>query len=126
MATRVSYPLEVEMKAIEMRLAGTPVREVMEKLCIRNKTQLKTWMCWHRSVEMHRQEQPAGKEYSYGKGLKYGSELEKLQGGKPLPQAVDRIAKKVQGDGKEVSSASSTHGWSRSESCYLLSLKSSV
>ncbi|WP_397346656.1 hypothetical protein [Paenibacillus polymyxa] len=44
MATRVSYPLEIKMKAIEMRLARVPVREVMEQLGIRNKTQLKTWM----------------------------------------------------------------------------------
>ncbi len=39
MATRVSYPVEVKMKAIEMRLAGIPVKEVMEQLGIRNKTQ---------------------------------------------------------------------------------------
>ncbi|ODB57004.1 hypothetical protein A7311_01380 [Paenibacillus polymyxa] len=35
MATRVSYPLEIKMKAIEMRLARVPVREVMEQLGIR-------------------------------------------------------------------------------------------
>ncbi|WP_161786239.1 hypothetical protein [Paenibacillus polymyxa] len=28
LATRVSYPLEVKMRVIEIRLAGTPVREV--------------------------------------------------------------------------------------------------
>lgn len=39
LATRVSYPVEVKMKAIEMRLAGIPVKEVMEQLGIRNKTQ---------------------------------------------------------------------------------------
>lgn len=32
MATRVSYPVEVKMQAIKMRLAGVPVREVMEEL----------------------------------------------------------------------------------------------
>ena len=41
MGTRVSYPVEVKMKAIEMRLAKVPVKEVMEELNIRNKTQLK-------------------------------------------------------------------------------------
>ena len=45
MGTRVSYPVEVKMKAIEMRLARVPVKEVMEELNIRNYTQLKTWMC---------------------------------------------------------------------------------
>ncbi|TKH40080.1 hypothetical protein C1I59_00980 [Paenibacillus polymyxa] len=69
MATRVSYPLEIMMKAIEMRLAGVPVKEVMEQLVIRNKTQLKTWMRWYRKGEVHRLEQPVGKQYSYGKGL---------------------------------------------------------
>ncbi|AZV42724.1 transposase [Peribacillus asahii] len=29
MGTRVSYPAEVKLKAIEMRLAGIPVKEVM-------------------------------------------------------------------------------------------------
>lgn len=38
MATRVSYPREVKMKAINMRLEGVSVREVMEQLSIRNKT----------------------------------------------------------------------------------------
>ncbi len=52
MATRVSYPLEIKMKAIEMRLARVPVREVMEQLGIRNKTQLKTWMRWYQKGEV--------------------------------------------------------------------------
>ena len=30
LATRVSYPVEVKMQAIKMRLAGAPVREVNE------------------------------------------------------------------------------------------------
>ncbi|MCZ8541814.1 helix-turn-helix domain-containing protein, partial [Psychrobacillus psychrodurans] len=54
MGTRVSYPVEVKMKAIEMRLAKVPVKEVMEELNIRNKTQLKTWMRWYRNGEIHR------------------------------------------------------------------------
>lgn len=41
LATRVSYPLELKMKAIEMRLAEVPVKEVMEKLGMRNMSQLK-------------------------------------------------------------------------------------
>ncbi|WP_410510821.1 helix-turn-helix domain-containing protein [Paenibacillus polymyxa] len=45
------------MKAIEMRWAGVPVREVMEQLGIWNKTQLKTWMRWYRTGEEHRLEQ---------------------------------------------------------------------
>ncbi|MGE7623817.1 hypothetical protein ACQKMD_12350 [Viridibacillus sp. NPDC096237] len=36
MGTRVSYPVETKMKAIEMRLAGIPVKQVLEVLNIRN------------------------------------------------------------------------------------------
>lgn len=35
MGTRVSYPYEVKMKAIEMRLAGVPVKHVLEELNIK-------------------------------------------------------------------------------------------
>jgi hypothetical protein len=58
LATRVSYPFELKMKAIEMRLEGVPVREVMEQLGIRNKTK------WCREGDVHRLEQPVGKQYS--------------------------------------------------------------
>ena len=60
MGKRVSYPVEVKMKAIEMRLAGVPVKVVMEELNIRNYTQLKTWMRWYRNGELHRLKQPVG------------------------------------------------------------------
>ncbi len=94
MATRVSYPLDVKMKAIEMRLSGVAVREVMELLSIRNETQLKTWMRWYRNGEMHRLEQPVGKQYSYAKGPEYGSELEKLRiENRFLKQQVDVLKK---------------------------------
>jgi transposase len=67
------------MKAIEMRLTNVPVREVMEQLNIKNESQLKTWMRWYRAGELHRLEQPVGKQYSYGKGPEYESEIERLQ-----------------------------------------------
>ena len=79
MAKRVSYPVEVKMKAIQMRLEGVSRKEVMDQLNIRNVTQLKTWMKWYQSGEMHRLEQPVGKQYSYGKGPSYESEIEELQ-----------------------------------------------
>jgi len=79
MATRVSYPVEVKMKAIQMRLEGISQKDVMEQLNIRNVTQLKTWMKWYRNGELHRLEQPVGKQYSYGKGPEYESETEKLR-----------------------------------------------
>ncbi|WP_310551162.1 IS3 family transposase [Paenibacillus glufosinatiresistens] len=102
MATRVSYPVEIKMKAIEMRLAGVPVREVMEQLGIRNETQLKTWMRWYRKGEVHRLEQPVGKQYSYGKVPEHSTELERVKAeNRFLKQQLD-VPKKVQGIGKEV------------------------
>ncbi|EKF35883.1 transposase [Bacillus xiamenensis] len=75
MGTRVSYPVEVKQKAVEMRLAGVPMKEIMQELNIKNKTQVQTWVRWHKAGDTHRFEQPVGKQYTYGKG----PELERLQ-----------------------------------------------
>jgi transposase len=94
MGTRVSYPVEVKMKAIEMRLAKVPVKEVMEKLNIRNKTQLKRWMHWYRNGEIHRLHQPVGKQYAFGKGPEYESETTKLQAeNRYLKQQIEVLKK---------------------------------
>ena len=79
MGTRVSYPIEVKMKAIEMKLAGVSTKEILEQLNIRNKTQVQTWMKWYRNGEIHRLEQPVGKQYTFGKGPEYENETAKLQ-----------------------------------------------
>ncbi|MGE7875722.1 IS3 family transposase, partial [Bacillus paramycoides] len=102
MGTRVSYPVEVKMKAIEMRLAKVPVKEVLEELNIRNKTQLKTWMQWYRNGEIHRLHQPVGKQCTFGKGPEYGSETAQLKAeNRYLKQQIEGL-KKVRGIGKEV------------------------
>lgn len=94
MGTRVSYPVEIKRKAIEMRLAGVPVKEVMLQLNIRNRSQLKTWMRWYKNGEMHRFEQPVGKQYSYGKGPNDETEIAKLQAeNRYLKQQVDVLKK---------------------------------
>lgn len=94
LATRVSYPLEIKMKAIELRLAGVPTREVMEHLNIRNESQVKTWLRWFQAGEQHRLEQPVGKQYSYGKGPEYGTEMEKLRAeNRFLKQQVEVLKK---------------------------------
>jgi transposase len=36
MGTRVSYPAEVKLEDVKLRLEGTPVKAVMEQLNIRN------------------------------------------------------------------------------------------
>ncbi|EYB35246.1 hypothetical protein DBK22_02913 [Bacillus velezensis] len=79
MGTRVSYPVEVKQKAVEMRLAGVPMKEIMQELNIKNKTQVQTWVRWYKAGDTHRFEQPVGKQYTYGKGPEYSSDLEKLQ-----------------------------------------------
>ncbi|RXK31071.1 transposase, partial [Bacillus velezensis] len=79
MGTRVSYPVEVKQKAVEMRLAGVPMKEILQELNIKNKTQVQTWVRWYKAGDTHRFEQPVGKQYTYGKGPEYSSDLEKLQ-----------------------------------------------
>jgi len=93
-STRVSYPTEIKLKAVEMRLRGVSVREVMEHLCIKNKTQVETWLRWYRNSETHRFEQPVGKQYTYGKGPEFTSELERLkQENRFLKQQLDVLKK---------------------------------
>ncbi|MNI46067.1 hypothetical protein D3C73_1005130 [compost metagenome] len=77
-----------------MRLAGISVKEVMEQLNIRNKTQVKTWMRWYHNDELNRLEQPVGKQYSYGKGPEYASELEMVKAeNRFLKQQLDLLKK---------------------------------
>ncbi|MBK3493791.1 hypothetical protein JFL43_02735 [Viridibacillus sp. YIM B01967] len=54
MGKRVSYPYEVKMKTIEMRLAGKPMKYVLNEVNIRHKTQVETWMLWYKNGEIHR------------------------------------------------------------------------
>ncbi|MDY7431584.1 IS3 family transposase [Bacillus sp. V26] len=107
MGTRMSYPVEVKQKAVEMRLAGMPMKEIMEKLKIKNKTQIQTWVRWHKAGDTHRFEQPVGKQYTYGKGPEYSSELEKLQAENRYLRQQNEVFKKVQRIGKEVDSQTS-------------------
>ncbi|WMT29163.1 IS3 family transposase [Bacillus aerius] len=102
MGTRVSYPVEVKQKAVEMRLAGVPMKEIMQELNIKNKTQVQTWVRWHKAGDTHRFEQPVGKQYSYGKGPEYSSELERLQAENRYLSQQNEVFKKVQRIGKEV------------------------
>jgi len=103
------------MKAIELRLAGVPVKEVMEELDIRNVTQLKVWMAWFRNNELHRLEQPVGKQYSYGKGPEHTSELEKVKAeNRFLKQQLD-VLKKYKEMERRWNRESLSPGWGLSE-----------
>ncbi|MCM3355089.1 IS3 family transposase [Bacillus halotolerans] len=107
MGTRMSYPIEVKQKAVEMRLAGVPMKAIMQELNIKNKTQVQTWVRWHKAGDTHRFEQPVGKQYTYGKGPEYSSELEKLQAENRYLRQQNEVFKKVQRIGKEVDSQTS-------------------
>ncbi len=77
-----------------MRLAGVPMKEIMQELNIKNKTQVQTWVRWYKAGDTHRFEQPVGKQYSYGKGPEYSSELEKLQAENRYLRQQNEVLKK--------------------------------
>jgi transposase len=94
MGARVSYPAEVKLKGVEMRIAGIPVKEVMDQLNIKNRRQIKTWMKWYRNGEIYRFHQPVGKQYTYGKGPEFESEMAKLQAeNRYLKQQIEVLKK---------------------------------
>ncbi|KOO50978.1 transposase [Viridibacillus arvi] len=62
-----------------MRLAGIPVKQILIELNIRHKTQVKTGMRWYKNGEIHRFEQPVGKQYTFDKGPEYENEQTKLE-----------------------------------------------
>ena len=76
MSKKVHYPVEVKLKAIEMKKNGFTNSEIMRELGIKNVSQIKTWMRWERNGESYRFSQPVGKQYSYGKGPEDQDELE--------------------------------------------------
>ena len=75
---RVSYSVETKYKAVKMKAAGFPTKEIMKELNIRNRTQVKTQR-WYRNGESYRFSQHVGKQYTYGKGLEKLSEVEQLK-----------------------------------------------
>ena len=79
MGTRISYPKELKLKAVEMKLQGISTKVIIDKLNIRHKTQVDTWLRWYKKGEMHRFDQPVGKQYTYGKGPEKLTEVERLQ-----------------------------------------------
>jgi transposase len=94
MGTRVSYPVELKMKAIEMKLSGRTTKEIMLELNIRNKTQIMTWMRWYHANDLERLYQPVGKQYSYGKGPEYTSEMDLLRAENRFLQQQIEVLKK--------------------------------
>ena len=94
MVKRISYPVEVKEEAIKMKLEGKTTREIMNKLNIRNETQVHTWWRWYRNGESYRFSQGVGKQYTYGKGNENLSPLETLEReNNYLKQEIDVLKK---------------------------------
>lgn len=92
--TKMKYSIEVKMKAIKMKQDGFPVSEIQKTLGIKNESQVYTWWYWYRDGELHRLEQPAGKQYSYGYGPEGSTREEVLLNQNKSLKAQLKILKK--------------------------------
>jgi len=73
------YSGETKWAVVKDKIEGKLTnREIMDKYGIINISQIKTWMRWYKSGEMHRFDQPIGKQYTYGHGPGYASEDERI------------------------------------------------
>jgi transposase len=71
---------ETKWAVVKAKMSGELTnQEIMEKYRIKNVSQIKTWMKWYRENEIHRFDQPIGKQYSYGLGPDHLSEEEKKE-----------------------------------------------
>ena len=50
MSTRVHYSPEIKWEVIDMKLNGSTTKEIMNKLGIKNKSQIMTWLVWYKMV----------------------------------------------------------------------------
>ncbi|WHY70217.1 IS3 family transposase [Fictibacillus enclensis] len=97
------YSSEVKWAVIKDKMSGQLTnQEIMEKHGIKNKTQISTWMKWYKNNEIHRFDQPIGKQYTYGLGPDILSEEEKKEKKYAHLKQENEILKKVLGDGKGV------------------------
>ena len=90
----VKYPLEIKMKAIEMKQDGVPVKVIQEALNIKSESQVYTWWYWFRDGDLHRLEQPAGKQYSFGHCSEGSTKEEVLSNQNRSLKAHNEILKK--------------------------------
>ena len=68
--------------------------DISDKLHVKNKSQIMTWLRWYKNGETHRFNQPVGKQYTYGKGVLEESEIERLRmENKQLKACIDIMGK---------------------------------
>ncbi len=77
MGKKQVYSYETKMKVIKMKLAQVPVKEIMNVCGIKNDSQIYQWVKWYENGELHRLQQPIGKQYRFGKGP-FEEELDEL------------------------------------------------
>ena len=70
-----AYSVETKLACIEMKKAGKSNKVIMDTLSIKNAT----WQRWYQNDELYRFQQPVGKQYTYGNGMKQLSEVEQLR-----------------------------------------------
>lgn len=89
------YSSEVKWAVVKDKMSGELTnKEIMDKYEIKNVSQIKTWMKWYRENQIHRFDQPIGKQYSYGHGPEWKSEEEKKHAKIEHLQMENEILKK--------------------------------
>ena len=75
----VAYSIETKNKVVDIKLNGYSTREIMDKLNIRNKSQVDIWWKWYRNGETYRFNQQVRKQFSYGKDTEKLNTVEALK-----------------------------------------------
>ncbi|QFG00120.1 IS3 family transposase [Psychrobacillus glaciei] len=97
------YTSEIKWAVVKEKMSGKlTTKEIMEKYGIKNKSQVETWMRWYRANEIHRFDQPIGKQYTFGHGPDFKSEEEKKDTQMNHLKMENEILKKVFGNDKGV------------------------
>ncbi|UGB29282.1 IS3 family transposase [Metabacillus sp. B2-18] len=97
------YSSETKWAVVKDKMSGQFTNEeIMKKYGIKNVSQIKTWMKWYRENQVHRFNQPIGKQYTYGKGPDTQSDDEKKERQITHLKQENEILKKVFGTRKGV------------------------
>jgi transposase len=104
------YSNEVKWAVVKDKMSGQYTnQEIMEKHGIKNVSQIKTWMKWYRENQVHRFDQPIGKQYSYGHGPDSSSDEEKKERQMNHLKQENEILKKYLEIEKELKKKSSSN-----------------
>ncbi|MEK5496236.1 IS3 family transposase [Bacillus sp. FSL M8-0077] len=97
------YSAETKWAVVKDKLSGQFTnQQIMDKYHIKNVSQIKTWMKWYRENQLHRFDQPIGKQYSFGHGPDNVSKEEKVNRQIEHLKMENEILKKVFGDRRGV------------------------